>query len=177
MKKVKNTTISRSGYNTCSYYCNQDTGYWTLYEDNSEPGYWCPDIDVECGYEDDTKETDAIEIESLTASAPSKALPKDSALYVLERTRKLLRRVRGKWSKGMMAPHEITFKELAKIDKKLAETAVTMAKNKSVADLYLIVPAQKTGSTKTNVAGKKKAAKSSTKAVAKKSTGKTKRPS
>ncbi len=173
MSKAKKVSAVQGNYNSCYYYCNQEELVWTLYEDNSEPGYYCPEELGNCVEGDDTLECDAYEIEGLVASVPKLTLPKDSALYLLEPTRKLVRRVKGKWSKGMKAPLEITFAELAKIDKKLAETAVSMAKNKSIVGAHIIVPAQKSsGGSKKKVATKKKAPKPSTKSITKKATGK-----
>jgi hypothetical protein len=103
-------------------------------------------------------------------------MPKDSALYLVDASRKVLRRVKGKWSKGMSAAAEITFKELAKIDKKLADFAVSAAKNKAVAGIQLIVPAQKSktagkkASPKKKVAANKKTGRTPSKSIAKSST-------
>lgn len=173
-KTSKKSQATRGNYNSCYYWCNEDVSEWQLIEDNSEPGYFCPATYGPCLDGQDTLETDAVELEGITASTPRLSLPKDSALYVIEPTRKLVRRVKGKWSKGMTAAHEITFTELAKIDKKLAETAVSLAKNKSIVGAHIIVPAQKssTGSKK-KVTSKKKAPKPSTKVVAKKGSTKT----
>jgi hypothetical protein len=187
-KSIKGASTSASNQppNTCAYYCDHDTQTWNLFSDFSEPGYWCPDDVGPCDPEihNDSLVIDAIEIEEFSSASAKKAkaavaagptLPKNTALYIYDTKMKLLRRTHGKWEQGYMAPYMLPLRELAKIDKKLAEIASNLVKTKAIASFELIVPAQKTASGKS--VAKKKPIKPAAKTVAKKSTSSTKKKS
>jgi hypothetical protein len=78
-------------------------------------------------------------VATLTA-AP--AIPKNSALYAYDTNSKSFLRTQGKWDQGYFAPYQWLLKDLAKVDKKLAQTAADLIKNKMMAAFQRIVPAQ-----------------------------------
>ena len=80
---------------------------------------------------------------AFASAARSRSLPKNTALYRFVPSRKVVRRVRGAWAKGMMTPLEMTLKELSKFAPKVYGIVNAMSKNRAVVSFQVLIPAQK----------------------------------
>ncbi|MEQ1827740.1 MAG: hypothetical protein ABL921_17405 [Pirellula sp.] len=126
------------GTNKCTYEC-QD-GSFSLVNDDSNPGFFCPNSLSSCTVTGEQKTITAL-------PDPPEALKmgKNSGQYVYHADSKKLLFSCGECGKGKHFHPELTVKELAKIDPDTAELVKSLQKNKKVATFSVILKAQNIG--------------------------------
>ena len=168
--KVKKKSVSKkssaqpnqtSDPGTCTYECLD--GQYSLQYDHSNEGFYCENEHGNCNG-NGTVTVEAWPYEYEWQIKPV-TLPKNAALYRYDSDRKVLRRVRGEWSKGHSTPLEMDLKELAKRAPRVHAIAAAMVKHSAVTTFEIIVPTQKVVTSKKTKASTAK--KSSKKVAAK----------